>query len=81
MTFAKKGTYGVPEFAGTEVNQHSCKLKGLSGTCIEFTDKYTRHDGRNTDNHRHDGRGSTKSSSTHVFMDEQGKKKSIYQTI
>ena len=51
------------------------------GTCTEFTDKYTRHDGRNTDNHRHDGRGSTKSSSTHVFLDEQGKKKSIHQTI
>ena len=31
MTFAENRTYGVPEFAGTEVNQHSDKLKGLSG--------------------------------------------------
>ena len=31
MTFAENKTYGVPEFAGTEVNQHSGKLKGLSG--------------------------------------------------
>src|SRR3954470_23031616 len=31
MTFAENRTYGVPEFAGTEVNQHSGKLKGLSG--------------------------------------------------
>ena len=31
MTFAKNRTYGVPEFAGTEVNRHSGKLKGLSG--------------------------------------------------
>ena len=29
MTFAENRTYGVPEFAGTEVNQHSDKLKGL----------------------------------------------------
>ena len=27
MTFAKNRTYGVPEFAGTEVNQHSGNLK------------------------------------------------------
>ena len=26
MTFAKKGTYGVPEFAGTEVNRRSGKF-------------------------------------------------------
>ena len=31
MTFAKNRTYGVPEFAGTEVNWHFGKLKGLSG--------------------------------------------------
>ena len=31
MTFAKNRTYGVPEFAGMEVNRHSGKLKGLSG--------------------------------------------------
>ena len=31
MTFADNRTYGVPEFAGTEVNRHSGKLKGLSG--------------------------------------------------
>ena len=31
MTFAKNRTYGVPEFAGTEVNRHSGKIKGLSG--------------------------------------------------
>ena len=31
MTFAENRTYGVPEFAGTEVNRHSSKLNGLSG--------------------------------------------------
>ena len=31
MTFAENRTYGVPEFAETEVNRHSSKLKGLSG--------------------------------------------------
>ena len=31
MTFAENRTYGVSEFAGTEVNRHSGKLKGLSG--------------------------------------------------
>ena len=31
MTFVENRTYGVPEFAGTEVNRHSGKLKGLSG--------------------------------------------------
>ena len=31
MTFAENRTYGVPEFAGTEVNRYSGKLKGLSG--------------------------------------------------
>ena len=30
MTFAENRTYGVPEFAGMEVNQHSDKLKGLT---------------------------------------------------
>ena len=30
MTFAENRTYGVPEFAGTEVNRHSGKLKDLS---------------------------------------------------
>ena len=29
MTFAENRTYGVPEFAGTKVNRHSGKLKGL----------------------------------------------------
>ena len=29
MTFAKNMTHGVPEFAGTEVNQYSGNLKGL----------------------------------------------------
>ena len=33
MTFAKIKTYGVPEFAEMEINQHSGNLKGLSGTC------------------------------------------------
>ena len=37
MTFTKKGTYGVPEFTGTEVNRRSGKLKGLMGTCRHFT--------------------------------------------
>ena len=27
MTFAENRTYGVPEFSGTEVNQHSGNLK------------------------------------------------------
>jgi hypothetical protein len=31
MTFAKNRTYGVPEFAGTEVNRRSGNLKGLTG--------------------------------------------------
>ena len=31
MTLLKNRTYGVPEFAGTEVNRRSNKLKGLSG--------------------------------------------------
>ena len=31
MTFAENRTYGVPEFAGTEVNRQFSKLKGLSG--------------------------------------------------
>ena len=31
ITFAENRTYGVPVFAGTEVNRHSGKLKGLSG--------------------------------------------------
>ena len=31
MTFAENRTYGVREFAGTEVNRHSSKLKVLSG--------------------------------------------------
>ena len=31
MTFAENRTYGVPEYAGTEVNRHSGKLKGLLG--------------------------------------------------
>ena len=31
MTFAKNRAYGVPEFAGTEVNQHFGNLKGRHG--------------------------------------------------
>jgi hypothetical protein len=31
MIFAENGTYGVPEFAGTEVNRRSGNLKGLLG--------------------------------------------------
>ena len=38
MTFAENRTYGVPEFAGTEVNQHSGKLKGLSGYLQNYHD-------------------------------------------
>ena len=38
MTFAENRKYGVPEFAGTEVNRHSGKLKGLSGY-LQFHDK------------------------------------------
>ena len=65
MTYAKKGTYGVPEFARTEVNRRSGKLKGLMGYLHRVYKKYsaspasisgwqqphTRHDGRNIDNH------------------------------
>ena len=36
MTFAKNRAYGVPEFAGTEVNQHSGNLKGLMGYLQTF---------------------------------------------
>jgi hypothetical protein len=36
MTFAKKGTYGVPEIAGTEVNRRSGNLKGLTGYLQTF---------------------------------------------
>ena len=43
MTFAKKGTYGVPEFAGTEVNRCSGKLKGLSGYLQTFYKSCCRH--------------------------------------
>ena len=39
MTFAENRTYGVPEFAGTEVNRHSSKLKGLSGGQGKKVDK------------------------------------------
>ena len=31
MTFAENRTYGVPEFAGTEVNRHSGKTNGPLG--------------------------------------------------
>src|SRR5665811_713615 len=61
MTSPKSRIYGVPEFAGTEVNRRSGKLKGLMGTCGHFTNHvagisgrqhpHTRHDGRNTNNH------------------------------
>ena len=40
MTFAENRTYGVPEFAGTEVNRHSGKLKGLSGYLQNHYPKY-----------------------------------------
>ena len=65
MTFAKKGTYGVPEFAVTEVNRRSGKLKGLSGYMQTFHKKSTSPAGISTtrwSEHkqpRHDGRGST----------------------
>ena len=36
MTFAKNRAYGVPEFAGTEVNQHFGNLKGLMGYLQTF---------------------------------------------
>ena len=39
MTFAENRTYGVPEFAETEVNRHSGKLKGLSGYLQMVGDK------------------------------------------
>jgi len=35
ITFVENRTYGVPKFAGTEVNQYSGKLKGLSG-CLQI---------------------------------------------
>ena len=40
MTFAKNRTYGVPEFAGTEVNRRSGNLKGLTGYLQTFHKKY-----------------------------------------
>ena len=40
MTFDENRTYGVPEFAGTEVNRHSSKLKGLSGYLQNHYPKY-----------------------------------------
>ena len=69
MTFAKKGTYGVPEFAGTEVNRRSGNLKGL-GVPAYISQKKTHlrpasPAGISTtrwSEHkqpRHDGRGST----------------------
>ena len=36
MTYAKKGTYGVPEPAETEVNRRSGKLKGLTRYLLRF---------------------------------------------
>ena len=36
MTFAKNRAYGVPEFAGTEVNRHSGNIKGLMGYLQTF---------------------------------------------
>ena len=36
MTFAKNRAYGVPEFAGTEVNQHSGNSRASWGTCKLF---------------------------------------------
>src|SRR4051812_46801547 len=42
MTFAENRTYGVPEFAGTEVNRHSGKLKGLSGYLQNHYPRWTR---------------------------------------
>ena len=40
MTFAKKWTYGVPEFAGTEVNRRSGNLKGLLRYLQTFHKKF-----------------------------------------
>ena len=63
MTFAKKGTYGVPEFVGMEVNRRSGNLKGLSGYLQAFHKKSTSPVGISTtrwSEHkqpRHDGRG------------------------
>src|SRR6188472_3921451 len=62
MTFANNRTYGVPEFAGTEVNRRSGNLKGLSGYLQAFHKNIhisgwhlwpasPRHDGRSTNNH------------------------------
>jgi hypothetical protein len=43
MTFAKKGTYGVPEVAGTEVNRRSGNLKGLSRYLQTFPTRWSKH--------------------------------------
>ena len=73
MTFAKKGTYGVPEFARTEVNRRSGNLKGLSGYLQAFHKKSTSPAGISTtrwsehkqpqQSPRHDGR----STNNHEF--------------
>ena len=43
MTFAKKGTYGVPEVAGKEVNRRSGNLKGLSRYLQTFPTRWSKH--------------------------------------
>ena len=52
MTFAKKGTYGVPEFAGTEVNRRSGNLKGLTGYLHEHFTNNGRHSWPATASHQ-----------------------------
>ena len=55
MTFAENRTYGVPEFAGTEVNRHSGKLKGLSGYLQNHHQPAPAATPHNTPTSRHDG--------------------------
>ena len=52
MTFTKKRTYGVPEFAGTEVNQRSGKLKGLPGYLHKHFTRNSRHSWPATASHQ-----------------------------
>ena len=63
MTFAKNRAYGVPEFAGTEVNQHSGNLKGL----MEYLQTFQKGFKRDHHHHIHNNKlkGSTASSAPH----------------
>ena len=54
MTFAENRTYGVPEFAGTEVNRHSGKLKGLSGYLQNHYPTPAQLQPHNTPQYHHD---------------------------